>query len=274
MGGAVRRAIGTLVTLALVAAALGFYIASPRLSVTSGEPPVTNAEPASPATSSQYAAPSPTATGTTTPATTRGRNRSPDRDLPPGPGGREPGIRLTATPTAQGRFDVVETVRLAAPVTQLTLAPPDLTAPAVSPSLHRMHPAAEGLVLTAGDSRVKLANDVVRRATEIPIAEPTDRFQLRYQLRGVTAISAPSSAGRRLAGVGPLLTGVPDELPVAITIRGHSIRNLSCPCLAQDDQACAAGRQPKLRVNRNLARRDALVEVQFDIPVTQVGAPG
>ena len=84
--------------------------------------------------------------------------------------------------------------------------------------------------------------------------------------------SKPSSPGRLLGAVAPL-AAVPDELPVAITVRGHSVLNLSCPCLPVDDQACAAGGQSKMRVNQNLARRDALVLVQFDIPTTKVGAP-
>jgi hypothetical protein len=178
---------------------------------------------------------------------------------------------LTATPTPQGAFDVVETVRLAAPVTKLTLAPPDLAA--ASPTLRGGHPVAEGLVVRAGNSRIKLTSHVVRQTTVISADRPTDLFELRYQLRGVTAISTPSSAGRALGVVGPLATGVPAELPVAITVRGRNIRNLSCPCLTQDAQACAAGRLPRLRVNQNLARRDALVEVQFDITATQVEAP-
>ena len=116
MGGALRRAIGIVVTLALVGAAIGFYVASPGLSLTSGPGPVTTAEPAPTRTTIGSASPArpprrPTRTPTPTPETT------PDRDLPPGPGGREPGIRLTVTPTALGAFDVIETVRLAEPAT-------------------------------------------------------------------------------------------------------------------------------------------------------------
>ena len=70
-----------------------------------------------------------------------------------------------------------------------------------------------------------------------------------------------------------MVTAVPEELPVAITVQGHSVRNLSCPRLPLDDQACAAGRRPKVRVDRKLPLRDALVVVQFDVAVTQVGAP-
>jgi hypothetical protein len=60
---------------------------------------------------------------------------------------------------------------------------------------------------------------------------------------------------------------------VAITVRGHSVLNLSCPRLPIADQSCAAGAQPRLRVDRDLARRDALVLVQFNISTTRVGAP-
>jgi hypothetical protein len=271
MGRGVRRTVGGLVTLALVAAAIGFYLVSPRLSATSGLSPGTNAEPTAVRSSSQSADPGPNPTLVPSETATQAPGSSPDPNLPPGPGGREPGIRLTATPTSQGLFDVVETVRLVEPVTKLTLAPPDLTS--ASPSLRGMRPVAEGLVVTAGDSRIKLPSGTVRRATVIRLTTPAYLFELRYQLRGTIVVSKPSTLGRRLGGLGPLVTGVPDGLAVAISVRGHSVRNLSCPRLPQDDQACAAGQQPRLRVNRNLARRDALVEVQFDITAAQVEAP-
>jgi hypothetical protein len=272
MGGAFRRALGSLVTLALLAAAIGFYLASPRLHLTSGSGPVTNAEPAHTQSPTQAASPDPTTTATPTPTRTATQppGRSPDRNLPPGPGGRQPGIRLTATTTSDGEFDIVETVRLAEPVVRLTLAPPDLRA--LAGSLKRKQPVAEALKVTAGEHRIKLPNTTVRRATVLTLTRPTDLFELRYRVRGATVASKPSSAGRLLGAVGPL-AGVPDELPVAITVQGHSVRNLSCPCLPVDDQACAAGRVPKMRVNQNLARRDSLVLVQFDMTATQVGAP-
>jgi hypothetical protein len=266
MGGGVRRAIGSLVTVALLAAALGFYVASPRHAVTSGPPPVNQAEPVPARTATQVVSPAPTPTETTAQA----RGSSPDRNLPPGPGGREPGIRVTATPTSHGNFEIVETVRLAAPVTQLALSVPDLT-PA-GPILAATHPVAETLKVTADNHSIKLSTRTVRRSIRVALPRPADLFELSYRLSGVTVMNTPSSAGRALGGLGPMATDVPDELPVAITVRGHSVRNLSCPRLPIDGQACAAGRSPKLRVEPNLARRDALVLVQFDISATQLGA--
>ena len=267
MGGVLRRAIGILLAFVLCAAAIGFYVGSPRLSVTSGRPMAT-AEPAPLESPIQSTSPSPNPTPTRTPTPTP--DSSPDRDLPPGPGGRESGIRLTVTPTSQGAFKVVETIRLAEPVTQLTLAPPDPT-PAGG-DLRGKQPVAEALEVVAGDHRIKLSNTTVRRARVVPIARPTDLFTLRYRLRGVTVMNRPSSAGRALGAVGPLVTAVPDELPVAVTVRGHSVLNLSCPCLPMDDRACAAGPTPKVRVNQNLRRKDALVVVQFNLAATGEGA--
>jgi hypothetical protein len=271
MGGGVRRVIGGLVTLALVAAAIGFYVVSARLSATSGPTTVATVEPAPTQSSSQSAAPDPTPTPIPSEAATQPPGNSPNRNLPPGPGGREPGIRLTAAPTSTGAFDVVETVRLAEPVTNLAVAPPNFAS--ASPSLRSRHPVAEDLVVTAGDSPIKLPNHTVRGPTAIRLAKPADLFELRYQLRGATVVSRPSSVGRRLGGLGPLVTGMQEDLPVAISVRGRSVRNLSCPRLPTADQACAAGSQPRLRVNRNLARRDAVIEVQFDITAAQVEAP-
>jgi hypothetical protein len=272
MGGALRRAIGTVVTLALVGAAIGFYALSPHRSLTSGPGPVTTAEPAPTRTTIESASPSPTRTPAPTRTATKTSESPPDPDLPPGPGGREPGIRLIATPTAHGAFDVVETVRLAEPVTQLTLAPPDLTS--ANPDLRGKRPVAEALqVKAAGGRTIKVPNTTLRRATVLAVAEPAEAFELRYRLRGVTVINKPSSAGRALGAVEPLVTGVPAELPVAVTVRGHSVRNLTCPRLPMDDWACAAGPQPNMRVNRNLPRRDALVVAQLDLTAPRVGAP-
>ena len=273
MGGVLRRAIGTLLALVLVAAAVGFYLGSPRLSATSGPTPVATAEPVPLESPMESASPDPNPTPTPTPTRrpTPTPDSSPHRDLPPGPGGREPGIRLTATTTPQGAFEMVETVRLAEPVTQLILAPPDLR-PAGG-HLQTKRPVAEALEVVAGGKKIKLTNTTVRRALVVHNPRPTDLFKLRYRLRGVTVSNTPSSSGRALGGVGPLVTGVPDELPVAVTVRGDSVRNLSCPCLPLDDQACAAGPAPKVRVNQNLRRKDALVVVQFDLGVAGVGGP-
>ena len=271
MGGGIRRAIGSLVTLALLAAALGFYLASPRHLLTAGPPAATGAQPAPTRALSQDVSPSPTPTATTTGSDTQDRGTSPDRKLPPGPGGREAGIELLATPTSEGQFDVVERVRLAEPITQLMLAAPDVR-PA-SPLLRATHPVIEALQVTADGRHVKLSTRTFRRSIGLQITRPADLFELRYRLRGVTVINTPSSTGRALGGFAPLVTGVPEDLPVAINVRGHFVRNLSCPLLPMDDQACAAGHPPKWRVNRKLPRRAALVAVQFDISATQVGAP-
>jgi hypothetical protein len=268
IGRGLRRASGSLVLLALLAAALGFYVGSPRFLVTSGARPVTT-EPASEPSPTESASPAPTPTPSQT--ATQNPGTSPDRDLPPGLGGQEPGIRLSATPTVQGEFEVVEMVRLADPVSELTVAPPDLTR--AGPSLRKTRPVVEALKVTADDRPIKLMNDTVRRATVVRFARSADLFELHYRLRGVTVINKPSSAGRRLGGLGPIVIGVPEQLPVAITVRGHSVLNLSCPCLPEDDQTCAAGRQPRIQVNRNLIRRDALVEVQFNLAATRFGAP-
>jgi hypothetical protein len=129
------------------------------------------------------------------------------------------------------------------------------------------------LKIAAGHRPVELSTRTVRRTMVVQLAQPADLFELRYRLRGVTVRNTPSSPGRALGGVAPMVVGVPEELPVAITVRGHSVLNLSCPGLPVDDQACAAGPRPNVRVNRHLLRRDALVLVQLDLAATGVGAP-
>jgi hypothetical protein len=270
MGGAFRRALGSLVTLTLLAAAIGFYLASPRLHVTSGSGPATNAEPARTQSPTESASPDSTPTATPTPTATQAPGSSDDRNLPPGPGGSESGIQLVAATTSDGEFDIIETVRLAQPVVRVTLAPPDLRP--LAGDLKRKRPVAQALTVRVEGHRIKAPKRTVRQATELTFTRPTDLFELHYRVQGATVASKPSRAGRLLGAVGPL-TRVPDDLPVAITVKGHSVLNLSCPCLSLEDQACAAGDVPTMRVDQYLARRDALVLVQFDIPATQVGAP-
>jgi hypothetical protein len=271
MSGAFRRAIGTVVTLALVGAAIGFYALSPNLTLTSGPGPVTTAEPAPTRTTIESASPTPTPSPAPTRTPTRTPESTPDPNLPPGPGGRTPGIRLTVTPTAHGAFDVIEAVRMAEPVTQLSLALPDVAS--AGRILRGKRAVAGSLQIRAAGRRIKVPTTTLHRATVISVGRPGEVFELRYRLRGVTVINKPSSEGRAFGAVGPLVTNMPQDLPVAITVRGHSVRNLTCPCLPMQEWACAAGPRPNVRVNRNLARRDALVAVQLDLTAIRVGAP-
>ena len=244
---------------ALLLTAVAFYTYSPYLSVTAAPRGLaTSAAPPS------NASPGPSTASPAPPSTSRPTADSGDRNLPPGPGGQDPGIRLVATVLPGGVFEVTETVRLAAPVSRITLAPPDLSA--ASRDLRSAHPVATDVVIRADEqSAVRPPRSRVQRATTVALSQPTDRFEIHYVLRGNVRHNKPSSAGRALGAVSPLTSRMPGDTPVAITVLGYAVRNLGCVRLPVDQQACIAGERPKARVNRNLPFRAALVQVQLDL---------
>ena len=89
--------------------------------------------------------------------------------------------------------------------------------------------------------------------------------QIRYRLERAIKTNEPSSAGRAIGAVGPLVTRVPGDLPVAIFLEGEAVSNVYCVRLPPGQDTCFGGDQPKVRVNRLLAHRDALVQVQLDL---------
>jgi hypothetical protein len=260
MGRVLRRAFGGLLVAALLITALAFYTYSPYLSLAAApDGPATSTTPSS-------GAPSGTSSASSAPSSTRSplpRAASPDRNLPPGPGGQQPGIRLVATVLPGGVFEVIETVRLAAPVSHLTLAPPDLRG--AGRALRSARPYASDVVVRAGEQRAEPPRGTVRRATTVALGRPTDRFQVRYHLHDSVRHNKPSSAGRALGAVAPLTSRLPGDLPVAVAVRGEAVRNLGCVGLPVDQWACFAGKRPNVRVNRNLPLRAALVQVQLDL---------
>ena len=267
MGRAVRRACGALLVCGLLATALAFYTYAPYLNLTVPAGAVTPAAPAAGTTPTATRAEpehSPTARAGGSPTlTTAPTAEAPNDDRPPDLDGGEPGIRLVATVLAGGVFDVTETVRLPAPVTRLSLVPLDLR-PAGG-SLRSAHASVTDLVVDADDRSVRLPRRNVHRATTVVVGRATDRFEVRYRLHGTVRVSRPSRAGRALGAVGPLVSGVGDDLPVAMSFPGEAVSNLRCASLPVDQEACFAGRRPNVRVNRNLRHRDALVLVQLDL---------
>lgn len=240
----------------LLVTALAFYIYSPYLTLTAA----TGGTPysAGPVSSVSPPVDSPTPVGSSTPAPSA-TGPAPESD----PGGQQPGIRLVATVRKGEVFEVSETVRLAAPVTELTLAPPDLRS--AGRGLRAAHPVATDLAIRAGDHSVALPRRTVERTTTVTLRQPADHFVVRYRLHGTIHLNKPSSAGRALGAVGPLVSGLPHELPVAASFPGEAVRNLRCAGLAVADQACIAAGRPPARVNQDLPLHAALVLVQLDL---------
>jgi len=98
------------------------------------------------------------------------------------------------------------------------------------------------------------------------LAVPAGKFELPYRLTGVTWRTPGSVAGRALGAVGPIVAGVPPDLPVAISVHGLAVLNLRCPHLNLSEQACSAGAKEKLRVNRLLPWQQSVIVVQFNLP--------
>jgi hypothetical protein len=254
MGLVLRRALGGLLICGLLVSALAYFTYSPYLMMTVRTGPPTTAETVS--------SPTPRAEGAPTPTPTPGPKVS-DADQLPGPGGREAGIRLVASVGPNQVFDVTETVRLPAPVTSLSLAPPDLRA--VGGDLRSAHPYAIDVVIRVNDRTVRVSGNKVRRATTVTLRRATDRFEVKYRLRDAVRVSRPSWAGRAIGAVGPLVSQVPDDLPVAVFVPGKAVSNVNCVRLPADQQTCFGGERPNIQVNQNLAYRDALVQVQLDL---------
>lgn len=285
-----RRAVGFTVVYGLLVAALIFYRTQPgqsssqdampsrvsaaqspaRQSPSSATPSATAPSATAPsatapsATAPSATAPSATALSTPEEPTTASR---PGVTLPDGPGTTEPGILLFASPNLEGNFDVAELVLLTKPVRTLKVRPPDVSA--AGGAFAAAKPYVSMLQISVQDQPLVVPDGKVKKPVSLPLNEPADRFELRYQLGGATVRSVPSTAGRALAAIGPLTYKVPADIPVAVVVTGESVQNLQCPTLVLAEQSCATGALPRLRVNRPLARPEALVVVQFDLPRPQ-----
>ena len=251
-----RRAIGLILVAGLCVSAVTFYRDAelPR-----SAPSVAGSTPSAAAAPSASPWPNPPhPTPTTAPARTT---------LPKGPGTTEPGILLMATPLHDGSFDVAEIVLLHTPTSSIWIGPSKLAL--AGRAFAKAKPVASQIQVSAGDQPVLVPGGRVNQRTNLALAVPAKRIELRYNLRGITVRSIPSRAGRALAAISPLVEGVPKTLPVALRISGSTVINIGCPVLRLREQACSAGRPPSLRVNRKLPWRNAVIVVQFDLPRPQ-----
>jgi hypothetical protein len=256
-----RRAIGLALIVGLLISAVVFYRTAPELprAVPVAESGISSA-PAPPPTvaPSTSATTLPDPTATTAPTKTK---------LPKGPGTTQPGILLMASPLPNGSFDIAELVLLTAPTSSIRLSPPKLTL--AGSRFANAQPVASQVQVSAGNQPVVVPGGHVRQPTDLVIAAPAKRIELRYNLSGVTVRSMPSRAGRALAAMSPLVVGVPSSLPVAMMVSGSTVLNIECPVLRLRDRACSIGLPPRLRVKQKLPRNNAVIVVQFDLPRPQ-----
>ncbi|WP_152364576.1 hypothetical protein [Microlunatus speluncae] len=206
----------------------------------------------------------PTPTPTVTPAPTPAPAAPGEPSRPTsGPGFTLAGLWFRAAPVSDGSFQVVEVIKLATPVTKIKLRPIPLAEDEPGPELR---PTARTVQLSADDQPVRLPDGPIRRSTVVEWEVPADRIEVRYTLTGVGQPSRPSKPGRALATLGPL-TGVPSRLPVIMQVAGQGILALDCFRLPAAERSCASGQPPDLQTARPLPARDAVVRVQYDLPL-------
>jgi hypothetical protein len=172
-----------------------------------------------------------------------------------------------ASPLPDGSFDVAEIVLLSAPSSSLRVGPPRLAQ--IDSRFSRAKPVASQVQVSAGDQPVLVPGGRVKQNVDLAFSTPAKRIELRYRLSGITVRSVPSRAGRALTAISPLVTGVPESLPVAMLVSGNTVLNIECPILRLRDRACSAGQPPQLRVKQKLPWSGAVIVVQFDLPRPQ-----
>lgn len=250
--------IGLTAALGLLASAIVFYQMDPRRQ--SADAPVGD---------SRSTAARPGVGGPpTVPAPTREPTRAPiasSTSAPADPRPADPRVSMLITPTSNGEFEIVETVVAGQPMTSLTLRPTEINE--LAGVFAQAVPAATAVEIQADSRRVEVPNGRVSGPVTLPLGDPVQKLELRYLLSGVTVRSTPSKAGRALGAVGPMVSGLSDDLPVSFEMRGSSVRNIRCPHLPPSQQACATGAAPRLRVGQPLPGRDAEVILQLDLPV-------
>ena len=181
-----------------------------------------------------------------------------------GPGLTEPGILMMAVPAPDGSFDVIERIRLAGPVTVLTLRPAPLDR--AGQQFAAVSAAASQVQVSAGDQPVMVPDAVVDAPIDLPVPSQ-DHFAVRYRLTGVTVRSTPSTAGRALAALGPLTGGVEGDLPVHVVVFGATVLGVSCPLLPFARQSCGSRLTAGTGIDSELPASVAVTTVQFDLPL-------
>lgn len=239
-----RRVAGSVVVVALVGLAVGYFQVVPSSSRAGPTPTRSIAAPSSPGT------PAPSATGSARP----GQH---------GPGQDQPGVWITAVPARDGSFSVTEIVVLPQAATAITLHPPKLDG--ANSAFDKVFPQVDRISITADGHDVDVPDGQLEQRSAYPLTRESARIELRYRLAKATVKSTPSREGRAQAAIAPIISDVPEELPVSVTVTGYSVLNLDCPNLQLADQACARGSAPNFQIDQDLPWEHALVVAQLNL---------
>lgn len=183
-----------------------------------------------------------------------------------GPGTSEPGIYLSAAPDplAGSTLEVSELVWLTEPVDGVTLRPPSVSVSVSgnAPGLVWARTTAGSVQVTAGGRPVAVGSPVLAAPERIDFAEPTRRFEVRYELTTVLENGSPASVGGG-AALAPL-SEVASDLPVVVWTSGPGVRTLHCPLLPPELRSCAVAEGSSVRTLPGLRSASALVVVRLD----------
>lgn len=191
-----------------------------------------------PSVAVQTVAPLPTTSSPTTPLTAPISGASAYAPgLPAGPGQTEPGVLVRASPSADGSLEVLERVRFADPVTELSLAPP-LTK-GVAAKSRPTHIEVTDLQVQADDAVVDIGARSLTKARTVELPAGTGTVVMRYRLTGATIRSVPSTPGRALAVLPPITSAATlGSTPFVIEVSGAQVTNVLCPGLPTAAQLC------------------------------------
>jgi hypothetical protein len=187
-----------------------------------------------------------------------------------GPGLTGPGIHVVAQAGADGALEVVERVRLPAPVSVLVIALPRASGSGVASAA----PTISGFQAQAGGQVVTdtLASPLPNTGDQLDLPAPSSDITMRYRLEGGAERSQPAPVGRALVVLPPVTAARPAlaGLPVVVEVVGGNIRNLVCPELDARDQLC--GRQRgSLWSTAAIPLGRSVVVAQMDLPAPGAG---
>ena len=164
---------------------------------------------------------------------------------------------------ADGSFDVSEVVRLRTAVSSVLLSPPRIAA--AGAAFAALRPIIESVQLTVGGRPVPLAQETVIRTREVQLPSPTTTMELRYVVRGTVVRSVPSTSGRALAAVMPLVVSG-EAGAVVVRTSSQAVLNITCPLLSGTAQLCSSGPAGSRELRSPLPPDKALIMFQLDLP--------
>ncbi len=182
-----------------------------------------------------------------------------------GPGTTEPGIYLSAMPSAATSgaptLEVTELVWLKHDVDGVTLRPPAVEA--AGDAFIGGSTTAGSVQVTADGQPVAVDSSALASPVQVAFPGRTRRFELRYELTTVTPGPMAAAAGPRGAALAPL-SDIGSDLPVVVWASGTHVRTLQCPLLPPERRSCAVAERAAVRTLPGLRTTAALVVVQLD----------